>query len=425
MGLPLALFLLIVALYTSAARWLSRYSVTMPMIFIVVGILLWRTDTAALESGIAETIVEVTLALLLFADASTLSFGVVRRDFVLPTRLLMIGMPLTIALGAVVAWAFAPQAGLATLLLIGTILAPTDAALGLPIFNNPRVPARVRRALNVESGLNDGIATPLVTLFTVMALATTEFTGREWLVDALLEIVLAGAVGAVLGLVGGWLFRVADARGWSTSTAVGVGNIALALAAFFGAIAIGGNGFIAAFVAGILFGWAAQGKLHAAVETTETAGTLLSVFVWAWFGATAAVPILTNFDPRPFLYAVLSLALVRIVAIAVALHGTGMRLDTKLMMGWLGPRGLASVVFSLMTAEAFHAANLSGEMLLAAAAWTILLSVFLHGLSAVPLANWYANRLAKAPADAPELVEVPELDNRRRHVFDPAHTARE
>ncbi len=408
----LAIFLGLVVVYGAVAVWLGRFSITMPIIFVVVGALMGPWGLVTTKD--AELLTEMTLALLLFADASTLDFRQVRADARLPGRLLLIAMPLIIALGGLVAYGLFPGEGLGFALLLAAILAPTDAALGLSIFNNPRVPVRIRRALNVESGLNDGIATPLIALFTAMALAYETHQGGGWLLSALGEIGIGVGVGVAAGLLGGWLFAAAVKRGWTATTGEQIGNLALALCAFWAAKALGGNGFVAAFVGGLLFGYATRERLHVATEFTETSGALLSLFVWTVFGANLVPPLLQAFNPLALLYAVLSLTAIRLVPVAVSLIGARLRADTTLVMGWFGPRGLASVVFTLMAYESFHEAARTFDTLADTAAWTILLSVVLHGISAVPLANWYARRLETADAAAPELVALPELGIRRR-----------
>jgi NhaP-type Na+/H+ or K+/H+ antiporter len=279
----LAIFLGLIVVYGAVAVWLGRRSITMPIIFVVVGAILGPQGLVSAKS--AELLTEMTLALLLFADASTLDFRQVRDDARLPGRLLLIAMPLVIALGGLVAYGLFPGEGLGFALLLATILAPTDAALGLPIFTNPKVPMRIRRALNVECGLNDGIATPFVALFTAMALAHETQQGGSWLLSALGEIGIGVGAGVAAGLLGGWLYAAAVKRDWTAATGEQIGNLALALCAFWAAKALGGNGFVAPFVAGILFGYATRERLHVATEFTETSGTLLSLFVWAVFGA--------------------------------------------------------------------------------------------------------------------------------------------
>jgi NhaP-type Na+/H+ or K+/H+ antiporter len=354
--------------------------------------------------------VEITLALLLFADSSTLSLRRLGKDALLPGRLLVIALPLIIFLGGLVAFVMFPGEGLGFALLIGAILAPTDAALGLPIFNNRRVPARIRLALNVESGLNDGIATPFVALFTALAVAEATNSLSNWLAGALVEIAIAIGVGAVIGTLGGWLLNGAMKRRLTSRLAGQFGVLMLAFLAYVGSLALGGNGFIAAFVGGMFFGYSTHHQRHQTVEFTETVGTTLSVFVWTIFGAYLIIPLFTSFNPMALLYAVLSLTVIRMLPVALSMLGMHFRRDTIVLMGWLGPRGLASVVFTLIAYESFLEAGRSNATLFAIAGWTILLSVFLHGLSALPLARWYANRLKTAAPAAPELAEAPEFE---------------
>ena len=407
-----AIFLGLVVVYGAVAILLGRFSITMPIIFVALGALLGAQGLLATKD--VELLTEMTLALLLFADASTLSFRQVTDDARLPGRLLVIGMPLIIAIGGLVAYGLLPEEGLGFALLLGAILAPTDAALGMPIFGNPRVPVRIRRALNVESGLNDGIATPFVALFTALALSLETHQTGGWLLSALGEIGIGVGVGIAAGLLGGWLYTAAMKRDWTSATGERIGNLALALCALMAAKSLGGNGFVAAFVGGLMFGHATRQCLHIATEFTETAGTALSLLVWTAFGAQTVGLLLHAFNPLALLYALLSLTVVRMLPVAVSLIGTRMRADTVLMMGWLGPRGLASVVFTLMAFEHFQGAGRPIETLVATAGWTILLSVVLHGVSAVPLANWYARRLDRADPAAPEMIDLPELGIQRK-----------
>lgn len=410
----LVIFLIIVVIYTMVAVWLGHRSITMPIFFLSVGALTGSSGLGwiniSLTSENIKILVEITLALLLFADSSTLKLNQLKSDAGLPVRLLSLALPLIIILGGLLAYGLFPQEGIGFALLIGAILAPTDAALGLPIFTNIRVPARIRRALNVESGLNDGIATPFVTLFTALAVAelTQKFTG--WLASALFDIVIAIAVGVALGLFGGWMFAAAIQRRLTSRATGQIGMLALALATYFGSVTLGGNGFIAAFVGGLFFSYFSRHRQNHALEFTEATGTLLSLCVWMIFGSIIVIPLFTAFDPLALLYAALSLTLIRMLPVALSLIGTHFRRDTRLLMGWLGPRGLASVVFTIMAFESFHEIARSHERLFAIAGWTIFLSALLHGFSALPLARWYANRLKTAPPSIPEFVEVPALD---------------
>ena len=414
-----AIFAVLIVLYAALAVKLGRWSITMPMVFVAVGFLLGPSGVGMLaispETETVKRLTEITLALLLFADASTLKLLDVRDDVALSGRLLTIGLVLTIAAGAVVALILHPQEGLAFACLLGAILAPTDAALGLPIFNNPKVPVRIRRALNIESGLNDGIATPFVLLFLAFAAATeAQASSGGWLSNALVEIALAVVAGAAIGAFGGWLLTQTTRRGWTSSGAEQLGILGLALAAYSGSLAIGGNGFIAAFVGGMVFRAASRSRFVEPTEFTETFGTFLSLLVWGIFGAVLVTAVLRyNSDWRPILYAILSLTVVRMAPVALALRGTGLRRDTVSLMGWFGPRGLASVVFTLMALKSFQEASRPADTLIAAATWTILLSVVAHGLSATPLSGWYARRLAAAKEPPVELAGMSELPQRR------------
>lgn len=271
---------------------------------------------------------------------------------------------------------------------------------------------RIRLALNVESGLNDGIATPFVLLFLAFATATEEGAQASggWLRMALSEIALAVVVGSAVGLIGGWVLRQAARRGWTTGGSEQIGVLGLALAAYIGSVAIGGNGFIG----GIVFRAASRSEFIEQAEFTETLGTFLSAAVWTIFGTVLVTSVFNQaFDWQPLIYAVLSLTVVRMVPVALAVCGAGLRRDTVAVMGWFGPRGLASVVFTLIVLEGFGKAGRPVDTLVTAATWTILLSVGLHGLTAAALSAWYARRLAATQPPPVELTGESEPRQRR------------
>jgi sodium/hydrogen antiporter len=404
--------------YGILASRLERSFISAPIFFLVAGVTLGSSGAGwlplDLDSETTLVITELTLGVLLFADAATVRLREVEGDARLPVRLLLVGLPLTIALGTVAANMLFPEAGWAAAALIGSILAPTDAALGLAVVTNTAVPARIRRALNVESGLNDGIATPFVTLFLILLLSEEGLESQHWATEAAKEIGLALVAAALVGVAGGKLLLLARRHGWTTSISEQLVVLALSLLAYQGAVAIGGNGFVAAFVGGLLFGASTAAEMHEPVEFTETIGLFASFFVWTVFGALFVGPVLTgDIEVTAILYAVLSLTLVRIVPVAAALAGTGLRRDTVAFMGWFGPRGLASVVFTLIAVEELHGTGSIPDAVTELATWTILLSVLAHGLSAGPLARIYGRRV-KAAGDIPELAEAPEPRVRRR-----------
>ena len=388
-------------LYALVASRLERFSITAPMVFVLAGTLLGRSFTDQIDLSLTSEpvllVVELTLALLLFADASTVRLREVEGDAQLPMRLLLIGLPLTIALGTLIGAVLFPAAGWAAAALIASILAPTDSALGLAIFTNRAVPVRIRRALNVESGLNDGIVTPFVTLFLTVVVSEEPGAGGDWVIEAGKQIGLALLVAVAVGVIGGTLLRAAHRRGYTSEVSEQLGIIALALLAYLGSVAIGGNGFIAAFVGGLTFGASTRGALHGPTEFTETVGLFASFFVWTAFGALFVGPILsTRIDGTAIAYAVLSLTVVRMVPIAISLIGVRLRPDTVAFMGWFGPRGLASVVFTLVSVEALHESGAAFDALVEVATWTILLSIVAHGLTARPLAGAYGRRIQDA-----------------------------
>jgi NhaP-type Na+/H+ or K+/H+ antiporter len=185
-------------------------------------------------------------------------------------------------------------------------------------------------------------------------------------------------------------------------------------------VAIGGNGFIAAFVGGIVFRAASRNRFVEPTEFTETFGTFLSLLVWGILGAVLVTTVFRdNTSWRPILYAILSLTVVRMAPVALALRGVGLRRDTVTLMGWFGPRGLASVVFTLLALERFREASRPADTLIAAATWTILLSVLAHGFSATPLSGWYARRLAAAKEPLVEMAGLSELRQRRSALTGP------
>ena len=408
------LLLLIVVLYCVFAGWLARFSVTMPMVLVLAGAVtgpdvLGLIDIPATAAGV-ERVAEVTLALLLFADAATLDLGRMRHHAGLTGRLLLIGLPLTVLLGAALAFALFPNEGIGFALLIAAILAPSDAALAMPTSGSSRVPVRILRTLRIESGFNDGIAAPLVALFVAFTIEEQQTRQSGWLLNALFDIGLALAVGVAIGFVGGKLFGAAIVNQWTTPTAQRLGNLALSLGIYWAAVGVGANGLVAAFFGGLAFASATRSQLHGTTEFTEEVGTILSTLVWTIFGASLVVPLLRAADARAVLFAILALTLARMVPVAISMIGTGLRPDSVLVMGFLGPRGLPSVILMLIAYEALHEAEQhQANTLTTVVGWAITLSVLLHALTGDLLTRWYARRLKTAPPDAPELLPSPDL----------------
>lgn len=394
--------------YSLVATHLDRWSITAPMVFVIAGAAIGMFAPEWLgfldEPEPVKLIAELTLALLLFADASTLRWSELREDGLLPARLLLIGFPLTVLAGFGVGLLVEPTAPWAAAALIAAILAPTDAALGLGVFTNPSVPGRIRRALNVESGLNDGLATPLITLFLAFLIAQEGAGTTSWVADSVKELGIALVAAVVVGSVSGRLIAVAQARGLTSPAPERFAVLATALLAYGGAIAAGGNGFVAAFVGGLVFSVASGGKVRESVEFTEDLGLFSSFLVWSIFGALLLAPVLEGGTRwTPIVYAALSLTVIRMVPVAVSMIGSGLRTPSVLFLGWFGPRGLASVVFTLLAVETLAEEGLVSTPLIEITTWTVFLSVILHGITARPLSRIYGSHAADESGDRPEI----------------------
>ncbi len=372
------------------ANSLQRVGLTAPIVFVTAGFVLSEMldvlDLAP-EPHLVKVIAEVTLVWVLFADASLVRPSQFGHDLGMYGRLLGVGLPLTVALGTIAALALL-HVDVWAALLIGAALAPTDAALGATVMSNPSVPDRVRRTLNVESGLNDGVATPIV-LLAIAGIATNEgITGVESPSHAILSLLVGVLAGVAVGGLGGVVTRLARSRGWLSEELAGPAVLALALLAYTGALLVDGNGFVAAFVGGLVFGAVAGRGGEKEVYFVEQAGALTSMISWLIFG-TLAVPIIAHaWSWSVLAYGVLSLTVVRMLPVALALAGAGLDRFSVAFVGWFGPRGLASVIFALLALEDLHEA---GHELVAVIAFTVLLSVVAHGFSAGPLANRFTD----------------------------------
>jgi len=400
---------------TLSAR-LERFDVTAPITFVLAGLLLTHGPLAVLgfvpSDELIKTLAEFTLALVLFSDASRVGLHELRADSGLYLRLLGVALPLTIALGTVLALALAGTS-IWLALLVGAALAPTDAALGAGMMANPVVPARIRRLINVESGLNDGIATPFVSV--AIAGAAGGHGAGHGPAAAVAELAVGVGMGVAVGGIGGLLVNAARRRGWAAEGFGGAAVLGLAVCAYASSVAVHGNGFIAAFVAGLAFGTAGGRRGEPLVPYVEETGALVSLLVWLSFGAVELVPAVESLTWQMVLYAILSLTVVRMVPVLAAL--TGARLDwaTGILVAWFGPRGLASVVFALLALEELGRPTAGPAV--AVITITVVISVVAHGATAEPLATRYANRLGR-PAAGGTGAQLPDVPDRRliRHT---------
>ena len=380
-----------VALLLTAAvsRRLVSTPITPAMVMVAVGVLvgpLVLDDlTVAPTSSTIRRLAEATLAVVLFSDSSRINLRALRREASIPVRLLGIGLPLTIVLGTLVALILFGSFSLSEALILGVILAPTDAGLGSTVVTDTRLPQRVRQSLNIESGLNDGICVPL--LLIVLATAS-DVAGAPHPVEVIGQEIGYGLVaGLTAGLLAASVVNIAGKRqliddAWRQIIPIGATALAYGIAE-----ALGGSGFIAAFTAGALFGLIVQERPVGEMRFTEETGALLDSITFFIFGAVLLGPSLEHVSWQIALYAILSLTLVRILPVATSLVGTHARGPTVAFIGWFGPRGLASIVFAVIV-EDTHQAHAGA--ILTACYLTVGLSVLLHGLSAAPLVGRYA-----------------------------------
>jgi NhaP-type Na+/H+ or K+/H+ antiporter len=380
--------------FSMVANRISKTIITAPIVFLGFGVLVSQTGLlpdAGTEAAL-HTVAEITLIVLLFLDAAQIDQAALIKRRVWPTRMLSIGLPLAFVLGTVLGMFVLPGWPLAATALVAAILMPTDAALGQAVVSNMDVPERSRRALTVESGLNDGLALPLVLLLASLAAPAASAPPEGWLVFGLKQITLGPLVGALVGFAGGMILLWAKRTQSTADVYEGVGALALAALAYLAATMIGGNGFIAAFVAGLGFGAVVRGKCKFVYEFTEGEGQLLSWTSFFLLGAVLVPDAIAHLTLDMALLIVGSLLIVRPVAIWISLLGTDASPTTRLFFGWFGPRGLATALFALLVVEQLD--HSQGETIVHFAINAVWISAILHGISAAPGAHVYARRIA-------------------------------
>lgn len=391
----ITVFISVVFLYGLVSRRLERTVVTAPMIFTAAGILtvMAMPQLRELEADrkIFLWLAEMGLVMTLFTDATRVNLRAVKARKNIPVRLLSTGILLTIILGAVIALALFRSLSVWEAGVLAAILAPTDAGLGQIIVNSRLVPLFVRQSLNVEAGLNDGLSVPFMMFFIALAVSGTQGAGAVMSRFIIEQLGLGTLVGLFAGLLGGWLLGLAHRKEWSAEPFGQLGLVALPLFCVLASKPTGASMLIAAFVAGLTVQAGFRDAEKICVEFTEEWGQLLNLFVFFLFGLLVA-GAWAQFSAAVVLYAVLSLTLVRMLPVAIALAGTGLSKATVLFMGWFGPRGLASIVLGLVYLE--EEARLPGEPTIRLAIMaTVLLSVFAHGLTALPGINLYAGKI--------------------------------
>ncbi len=380
--------------YAMVAKRLSQTLVTAPMVFLLVGFLM--ASMGVMPSHDAEQllhlIAEVALIILLFLDAAKIDFKALLGASIWPVRMLLIGLPLAIVFGTLLAALIFPDYPVTLMALIAAVMAPTDAALGQAVVTNSNVPKNERQSLSVESGLNDGLALPVILFLASLVFMQDNAVSADinWFEFTVLQLVLGPLTGVIVGGGGAKMFLYAESRDFTEPVYEGVAVLALAGSAYVLASMVGGNGFIAAFIAGLVFGVFVKGHCRFIYEFTESEGQMLTWAAFLFIGLALLPKALHSLDLSTLLYILGSLFVVRPLAIYISLIGTTARPVTRLFFGWFGPRGLATALFALLITQQMQDDYVSA--VLAVAINAVWISALLHGLSANLGARWYGEK---------------------------------
>ena len=398
-----------VLLIAAVSGRLSRFFLSEPLVAAAIGVGIGAVvmDPITLDHPAVLTFLQLTLALVLFADAARMDLQRLRDEFRWPARMLGIGLPAAILGGAIAAfWLLGLPPALA--LLVGVILVPTDAALAEPVLEADEVPTRIRQSINIEAGLNDGLALPA--LFIAIGLVDAETSGNA--LDGVLLVVQqigVGVVGGVVaGFVGGWIIGGGARRGWMSPLHTKIAAVALALAAFAAVQLAGGSGFVATFVAGAVLAFRIPTKPDYLYSFAEAEGHALVLVAFLLIGVGPIHNLLQEGVARGvWVVALVALIVIRPLAIAISLIGERLRPSTVAFLGWFGPRGLATVVFFLVAAEEVGGLP---DPILSVVTMTVAMSIVLHGVTARPASRWLARRLESLDDD-----EIPEMGEAYDH----------
>ncbi len=391
----LAAIALFILLFGAISRRIESTPLSPPILFTLFGLAIGTPGLGLIDldpaSQPVRLLAEIALALILFTDASRIDLQALRDEYNLPARLLGLALPLVVLFGGLGARWLLPELNVWEAVALATILAPTDAALSQAVVSSPSVPLRIRQAINVESGLNDGLCLPLLLIALSLATNETQTATSDWLALTAKQVLLGPFTGIAVGYAGGWLISVASQRGWVTESFQDLAALGISLLAFGGAETMGGNGLLAAFAAGLILGNTARPLCNCLYEFGEAEGQLLVLLFFTIYGAILVAPALAALRPAMLLYAAFSLLVARSLAVVASALGLGLQWETLLFVGWFGPRGIASILYVLLLLE--NSSLPHQTTLVATAIATVGLSIFAHGLTAYPASQWYGQRL--------------------------------
>ncbi|SHG14465.1 sodium/proton antiporter, CPA1 family [Microbulbifer donghaiensis] len=387
----LTILTLLAFFYSVVSRRAARTPFSGALVFTFSGLVLGGYGLGLLDLAIDSDGLRIlaasALALVLFSDAAEADLSVVREVIAIPRRLLLLVLPLKILMGYLCGLLLFDSLNHFELLLMASVLAPTDAALGKPVVSNPKVPSYIRESLNFESGLNDGLCVPILFIFIALATgaAAPDKTPELALELTLGELGTGLVVGLAMTAIMALILRTASDHDWITETWMQLPVVTMALGTFGFAQWLDGSGFIAAFCGGVLFGWFAKTEKPQLIRAAEGVGDTLTMLTWVVFGAAVLGKVYDQVTWQVVLYAILSLTLVRIVPVFLCLAGTRADWRERLFIGWFGPRGLASIVFGVIV---LNLGLPEGDTIVVTCACTILLSVIAHGVTANAMIGW-------------------------------------
>ena len=387
----LALAVLVLG-YALISQRVERNYLAPALIFLILGITLGPFGFHLLDAGPRTegytVLAQLALTMILFVQAAKISPDRIGAQRVLSIRLLVIGFPLTLLLGALTAVLVLPVLPWWEAVCLAAIVAPTEVALIDALLEDRRIPEPLRHAMSVETGLYDGLALAALLLALAFASQRTDPSAGHWAWFIFSTEILSLLIGVLVGGLGGLLVKWSRRRSWISDTWAQLAMLALAFICFQLGEWTHASGFVAAFTGGLAFSFASRRKAAEEMPTQvpDAAAQLLELMVFAMFGAFAVVDGWRHADWRVVLFAVLALLAVRIVAVLVALIGTGLPTPQRLFVGWFGPRGIGTVVLGLLVIDRGEIEN--ADLIAIVVVVTVTLSLILHSLTARPGIRW-------------------------------------
>ena len=403
--IDIAAIALVFLIFSLISRKLARSVINAPIFFLISGIFIGSDLLSSAEVGdIAPILLFVgvtTLGLSFFNNAARTGFSALKGDISLPFRLLFLGLPLTVLAGTFLAvWLF-PELKWIEAALLAVVLTPSDTNLIGLVLNNPRVPQRIRQAINIESSLNDGFTTPMASILIILSQVQLKYEVVKYhLVEPFQQIAVAIVVGIFVGAIGGWFLHLAKERKWIVPSFQGLVFPSLTMLALSTSAYFGGNYFIASFVTGIFLTIFIKQIGEREIAFSDTLMNLFSLLIFIFFGQML-YNLREEITWQVLLYAFFSLTIVRILPVSISMWRKKLDFSTLLFMGWFGPRGLASIVLATIVVAGVPDIP-HGDTIILTVVVTVSMSIVLHGLTAIPFSQWYGDRMEKLPPSAPE-----------------------